>query len=144
MYNKDYGLWEVTTEGDCEGKSTRKLGVYEGFIDDIAFALVGSCCYSLRFKPFSFNDLPIPQNPKQKVSVMLDIDSGTWNMDNSERKQFFAELLKGRKVSVSDGQYYASVTLSRNDEYIQNAKRQAALSKLTVEEKKLLGLYDKQ
>ena len=65
-------------------------------------------------------------------------------MDNSERKQFFAELLKGRKVSVSDGQYYASVTLSRNDEYIQNAKRQAALSKLTVEEKKLLGLYDKQ
>ena len=55
MYNNAYGLWEVTTEGDCEGKSTRKLGVYEGFIDDIAFALVGSCCYSLRFKPFSFN-----------------------------------------------------------------------------------------
>ena len=27
MYNNAYGLWEVTTEGDCEGKSTRKLGV---------------------------------------------------------------------------------------------------------------------
>ena len=37
----NYGTFKVTTEGDCEGKSTRDLGVHTGYIDEIAFALAG-------------------------------------------------------------------------------------------------------
>ena len=37
-YKNPYGIWIVTTEGDCEGRSTRHLGVFQGYIDDIAFA----------------------------------------------------------------------------------------------------------
>ena len=29
-YKKAYGFWEVTTEGDCEGRSVSRLGIYEG------------------------------------------------------------------------------------------------------------------
>lgn len=28
-YKNPYGIWIVTTEGDCEGRSTRHLGVSE-------------------------------------------------------------------------------------------------------------------
>lgn len=28
-YDKAYGFWHVTTEGDCEGRSTTDLGVFE-------------------------------------------------------------------------------------------------------------------
>ena len=44
-YDKVYGLWNVTTEGDCEGRSVRNLGTYEGNIDEIAFALADKCFY---------------------------------------------------------------------------------------------------
>ena len=26
-YKKAYGFWEVTTEGDCEGRSVSRLGI---------------------------------------------------------------------------------------------------------------------
>lgn len=35
-YDKAYGFWHVTTEGDCEGRSITDLGVFEGNIDTIA------------------------------------------------------------------------------------------------------------
>lgn len=35
-YKNPYGIWIVTTEGDCEGRSTRHLGVFQEYIDDIA------------------------------------------------------------------------------------------------------------
>ena len=44
-----YGLWQVTTEGDCEGRSIKDLGINEGFLDEIAFSLAGEACYGLRF-----------------------------------------------------------------------------------------------
>lgn len=48
-YDKAYGFWHVTTEGDCEGRSITDLGVFEGNIDTIALALADRCYYSLRF-----------------------------------------------------------------------------------------------
>lgn len=45
----NYGTFEVTTEGDCEGRSVRHLGTFTGYIDEIAFALADKCYYSLRF-----------------------------------------------------------------------------------------------
>lgn len=29
-YDKAYGFWHVTTEGDCEGRSITDLGVFAG------------------------------------------------------------------------------------------------------------------
>lgn len=137
-YLNPYGIWQMTTEGDCEGKSTRNLGVYSGRLDDIAFALAGKAMYSLTFKKL---DLTVPTltEGREKVNVVLDIDSGTWGMAAEERVAAVREMLKGAEdIFVSNGNTYASVTLSRGNH--QASVRKAALAKLTDEEKATLGL----
>lgn len=44
------GMWEVTTEGDCEGRTTKQLGVHEGHIVDIARNLASQTGYGLHFR----------------------------------------------------------------------------------------------
>ena len=48
-YKDIYGYWIVTTEGDCEGRTTKTLGTFKGYIDDIALSLANKCYYSLCF-----------------------------------------------------------------------------------------------
>ena len=116
-WNTPYGMWKVTTEGDCEGRSTKDLGIHEGFIDEIAFALANQAGYSLRFSPAKINK-EIAKSPKAKsVSVSLDIDSKTWDMTPEKRVEFVKKLFKDRLVNVDIevGTYYASVTLKRRE-----------------------------
>jgi hypothetical protein len=143
---KPYGIWTVTTEGDCEGRSVSHLGTFEGYIDEIAFALAGKSFYSLRFQPA--DDLEQIAKPGTKVSVSLDIDSGTWDLHGVNRVDYFKKMLAGRNVSVVEGQYYASVILIDGDSpeeqerKANELKRKQALAKLTEEDRKLLGLGD--
>lgn len=143
-YSKAYGIWTVTTEGDCEGRTVKHLGAFEGYLDEIAFALADKCAYSLQFK--ASNSLAHISKAGTKISISLDIDSGTWNMDEKGRAEFFRRMLAGRNVSVKEGQYYASVVLvdgSSPEEILRKEnelKKQKALAKLTDEERKLLGL----
>lgn len=149
-YGKSYGRWIVTTEGDCEGRSTRQLGTHEGFLDDIAFALADRCYYSLNFRPA--DDLP-PGMPatRDSVQVQLDINSGTWDMSKDDRVKFVADMLKdhpGTKTLVRDGTAYASVTLRLgiNEEERKEMERQrhirSAKNKLSADELEALGLKD--
>ena len=136
-YKNPYGIWKVTTEGDCEGRSTRQLGIFQGYIDDIAFALAEKCCYSLQFTKISI-DIPTPTKAIGEVNVTLDIGSETWKLTPEQRVDFFRTMLYKREVFVSKSSEYASVTLC--NPRIENAKREIALAKLTHEEKSLLGL----
>lgn len=143
-YNSSYGIWKVTTEGDCEGKTTRNLGIYEGNISDIAFYLKNKCEYSLRFSPAKATKIESCDVIHYGcVSVSLDIDSGTWNMSPEDRTNYFKVLLNTENrehvVTVEPGAYYASVKLvgyDSHEEYV----RKTALEKLTNEEKEVLGL----
>lgn len=142
MLNPNYldpnGVWQVTTEGDCEGKSTRNLGVYSGRLDEIAFALAEKSLYALSFKKLDLT-IPTPTKARERVNVVLDITSGAWDMTAEERVSAFREMLKdAENVFVSEGSAYASVALSREDRL--DAIRKAALAKLTYEEKAVLGL----
>lgn len=107
-----YGIWKVTTEGGFGAKSTIQLGIYEGFIDEIALALANKCCYSLTFKQLSGKVLDM--SPKRdEVHIQLDIDSGTWSMSMEKRNQYVRDMLSraGRsdKINVVNSCYYASV-----------------------------------
>lgn len=143
-YDISYGLWKVTTEGDCEGKTTRNLGIYEGNISDIAFYLKNKCEYSLRFDPAEVTKIDsVDVIHYGSVSVSLDISSGTWNMSPEDRVNYFKVLLntenRGHEITVEPGRYYASVRLvgyDGHEEYV----RKTALEKLTDEEKEVLGL----
>ena len=111
-YHDPYGTWQVTTEGDVEGRSIRHLGTYEGFIDDIAKALASEVYYSLNFKKVGdVKMLPTPEREPGKVSIQLDIGSKTWDLKPEQRATVMAEALKDRPVTVKQGQYYASFIL---------------------------------
>jgi hypothetical protein len=146
-YKNAFGVYDVTTEGDCEGKSVRTLGRHEGYIDDIAFKLANQCYYSL-----TFHRVPVEKQTKNltktgtKVNVVLDIDSGTWDMKGPERIAYFREMLRGRNTEVMEGGYYASVTLldgvgpEARALAQKEVVRQSALAKLTKEDRVALGL----
>ena len=143
-YDSSYGLWKVTTEGDCEGKTTRNLGIYEGNISDIAFYLKNKCEYSLRFSPAKATKIDSDDVTHYGcVNVSLDIDSGTWDMSPKDRVNYFEVLLytenREHIITVEPGPYFASVKLvgyDSHEEYV----RKTALEKLTNEEKEVLGL----
>ena len=139
-YDNPYGIWEVTTEGDCEGKTTRRLGVYSGYIDEIALALADKCCYSLQFSQLNIVKVDNTFTPKCKtVTVNLDINSGTWDMSAHERVLAMEKVFKDRPVYIKQGQAYASFCIETIKQTVEE-KKQYALSKLTDEEKKILGL----
>ena len=123
-YKKAYGFWEVTTEGDCEGKSVSRLGIYEGYIDEIALALADRCYYSLCFRPIDPRALDL--TPKRKsVEISFDIGSNTWDMDNEGIVAAFKEVLKDRP-----------------EEETEEEKRQKILKKLSPEERRILGIEE--
>lgn len=137
-YKNPYGVWEVTTEADCEGRTIRNLGTYEGFIDDIAFALADKPYYSLKFKAVQPKTLDMTPKSKE-VNVSLDINSDTWDMNNTELVGFWKEVMKNRDVRVQKGVGFNTVTLTSGRKTIEDI-RQEALAKLSKEERIALRL----
>ncbi len=141
-----YGTWKVTTEGDCEGRTTTHLGEHTGYIDDIAFALAARAYYSLRFSAVEPMVVDGSEKTGTYVSVSLDIETGSWDMPQARRVAYFKKLLAGRPVHVQEGQYYASVVLvdGTSPEAQAEAKRKliarAAIAKLSPDEREALGV----
>lgn len=81
-YDKAYGFWHVTTEGDCEGRSITDLGVFEGNIDTIALALADRCYYyTLYFTavdPTAYDKTP----KKDEINISIYGASGMYDMTN--------------------------------------------------------------
>ena len=136
----NYGTFIVTTEGDCEGRSTKDLGTYTGYIDEIAFALADKAYYSLCFHKVRPEKLDMTPK-KDTVKISLDIDSGTWNLSNinNEAINYFKHFFKNRDVEVISTHGYGSCIISTHKETIEDKKKKV-LSKLTHEERRLLGL----
>ena len=111
-YTKPYGTWEVSTDGDCEGKSTRELGTHTGYLDDIAFALADKAMYGLNFK--KVNKLNLKKQTRKSVHIQLDIESGTWKNED-DRLDFARKMLEGRPVVVTPSNYYASFVIGAAD-----------------------------
>ena len=120
--NSPIGRWQVTTEGDCEGRTTKQLGTYDGHVADIAFRLGNCGGYQLAFNP----DKPLPELPPQlrdktkTIHISLGIESGTWNFDSKVRSASVGDWLASKPAkdvnfNVSESNYYAGVMLERKD-----------------------------
>ena len=112
------GTWEVTTEGDVEGRTERNLGVFEGHIVDIALRLRKKCFYSLRFNPFVKEEVFDDSiQIGDEVSVVLDISSGTWDMNQDQRVRAISTWINKsplkdcRACDVQKHNYFASVKI---------------------------------
>ena len=134
----NYGTYKVTTEGDCEGKTVRDLGIYTGYIDEIAFALADKCYYNLCFHKTEPEVLDMTPK-KDTIEISLDIDSGTWDLKNEEALKYFKDFFADRDVQVVSTHGYGSCTITTHKETIEE-KREKILNKLSDEEKKILGL----
>lgn len=143
-----YGTWTVTTEGDCEGRSTRNLGTHTGYLDDIAFALADQAYYGLEFEPVHPDKLLKKRVAvgSKSIQVKLGVSSGTWDLTGPERVSYFKRMLGARATIVLPGTYFASVKLATEispeaqAEAKKNLALQSARLKLTPAELKILGL----
>jgi len=115
------GVWKVTTEGDCEGRSTKTIGVFEGHVVDIALQLSKQTCYSLMFSPVANPEVMCDGiSSGDNVSLVLDIKSGTWptGMDSKTRAIAINSWLNKdhpeycEYFDVTENNYYASVRIT--------------------------------
>jgi hypothetical protein len=120
-YSSPIGWWKVTTEGDCEGRTTEQLGQHYGHVAEIAFHLADKSCYKLMFAPVKGLEQP-PGNvtyvaKKHSVWISLDVDSNTWGMSADQRAKWFEKWLNVTdpkiecKGSYGGATYYAGCHL---------------------------------
>lgn len=118
-------VYSVKTENDVEGNTLKDLGLYKGKIEDIAFHLADKCYYKLYITPHKPKVIEVTGINPTHLSVHIDTTNSVFEIKND-------------KINIENGKYYNSVKLIFNNE--EEYKRMKALSKLTDEEKKLLGL----
>lgn len=143
-YIEPRGTWCVTTEGDCEGRSTTNLGTWVGYVDEIALHLAKESFYTLQFTRIS--DRPAELTPaKDMVHVRFGHDSGFWNLRNEERIEAIAEAFADRPVDISKSNYASSFTITKEGVVTQEMKDKTRLnemlSTLTLDDRKLLRKF---
>lgn len=95
-YESPIGWWSVSTDGDCEGRSTRQLGEYYGHVAEIAFHLANKAMYDIEFTPIRIGtkgERQTYQATASKVWIQLGIGSGTWDMTPERRAKWFESWL---------------------------------------------------
>ena len=105
------GCWRVTTEGDCEDKTTNDLGTHYGHICEIALGLAGAAFYKLHFQ-----EIVVPtsqQAPRNEAMVSMrsiaNIASNTVTKAEAEKlAEFF-----GPEWSVSPHNFFQTIKVSK-------------------------------
>lgn len=118
LYENCFGLWHVTTEGDCEGRTTKDLGIFKGYIDEIAKTLSNQCYYSLKFEaalPATVVKETVLE-PKKKVSVSLNGESGYGRMTPAKKREFLKQLFKDRTVKATPTNSYGDFLIEFDQE----------------------------
>lgn len=137
------GIWEIKTEGDVEGRSTQLIGIFEGNIIDILTAIHEKCYYNFFIKKIEkteeiFNSIKGPSKIKVFVDYPLDISS-------DEKKTLNTSLFKKDNIFIDENNGYDVILYFNEEAKTQETKErkkkiEKALSKLTKEEKELLGI----
>lgn len=135
-------IWEVTTEGDCEGKAIRKLGVFTGNPVDIAFKLADKAMYTLFFHELNIDDIQTFEPTRETIAMRFTYGDKYHTNDITARKATFEKLIENRPVKITNnvpGNSYITLSLT-DDSNLKQTEIAKALAKLTEEEKELLGL----
>ena len=139
-FMEPYGLWEVSTEGDCEGRSVRKLGIFRGNYQDIAFALADKCYYVLHFKRLDENEFNLPKARTRKV-VELGFKDALDVNHKDMAKEVGAVLADETDIIVEPGRWNGCVKLTSTskDECLRSKAMEKIRNTLSEEEMKALG-----
>lgn len=131
-------IWEVTTEGDVEGKTTVSLGLFQGNPVDIALFLGKKSYYQLQFKkPKNLEVTIVTKEDRQSETVYVYKGIGS-----AVSREDWALYAKNNKVSLKEGNYYESLILTDLTFDKERAKRSQLIKEknLTSEDLVLLGV----
>lgn len=107
------GVWKVTTEGDCEGRSTRQLGTYEGHILDVVRQLAGQAYYQLTFERVK-PEVAIRRYKGSRRSVQFHVTGEREKLPSGDSNAQFRALAQHLRdgESLKEGNYYNAVELT--------------------------------
>lgn len=107
------GWWKVTTEGDCEGRTTDQLGTHYGHVVEIAMSLPSGGGYSLLFeKATNMAGAGHPDEfhtERQAVRKEANISLAPISYNGGEKE--IAEWLDCDEVEVKPCNYYGVYTI---------------------------------
>ena len=109
-----FGVWNVTTHSGGSQTPAKKLGTYEGFLDEIARSLSSKAGYALIFKRVTkAPDYRDDGNARSEVELLFDTAAGLGNtkMSDEQRVASVREFLKGRPVLVENAPGFHMVKL---------------------------------
>ena len=107
------GWWKVTTEGDCEGRSTNQLGTHYGHVVEIALSITGGCGYSFRFEKAKSPQQAFIPDQYQAVRTKANISLDPINYKGGEKE--IAVWLDCDEVEVKPCNYYGAYTIKLKD-----------------------------
>ncbi len=107
------GWWNVTTEGDCEGRTTNQLGDHYGHIAEIALSMKGGG-YSLRFvkaqEPNGVYGSPEDHHKIRKLArKAVNISLDCWSHKGGELG--LEKWLDCPEIVVTPCNYYGAYTI---------------------------------
>jgi hypothetical protein len=138
-YVQPFGTWHVITEGDVEGRTIKDLGIFGGYVDEIALHLAKDAYYTLTFERVAPVDRKLKPT-RAEVHVGFDIGSKTWDLKEHLFVKIMKEAFRGRPVLVGGSQFYKSFMLTAiNAQTVKETiALNAALDKLTPDELALI------
>ena len=108
-YDTTYGTWIVSKD---LGNRKETIGIFEGYIDEIAFYLNKRGYERLHFKITNFQKVGICNKSRgASVLVTLDEESGIQSLGPKEILESFKILLKDRNEKIDSSNYQNSILL---------------------------------
>ena len=112
-FDKPVGWWKVTTEGDCEGRTTSELGKFYGHVAEIAFHLAAKCYYGLDFYPIESLavNLVTPKKSPQYIATGKSTNIRVYNTQDIKK---LTEWFDCPQVTIKPCRFYGCVTIELN------------------------------
>lgn len=108
-----FGSWEVTTEGDVEGRTVHRLGIYHGHVAVVALHLAKHPGYSLRFmRVGDGEEQHFAFRRGAHVHVSVGAMTGMKQEDRTRWLRDFLDLDPSTGIEVQDSPYYGAALIT--------------------------------
>jgi hypothetical protein len=117
--NNPVSIWKVTTEGDCEGRSTKELGIFKGHIVDIALSLADKSYYTLNFKETEHPKETLELPKSNKVNVVISDTHYRFKYDFKPKErvivatEFLQRSTPNNSYKINESSYWESVQIEK-------------------------------
>lgn len=106
-----YGTWLVFTEQSETDWRPDQIGVYDGYVDEIALALAGRATKSLFFRRWKAVE-PWDGHKRDRTEICV-YEAEVKRPEGCDRVEHYKEMLYGSDVQVSESKLKRTVTLRK-------------------------------